>query len=283
MWKKKEIIRTATAIIVALAIFGILRLLYPPFNYFPPEGLINKLERSWFVTTGLREFAMASYVTVAMAMMAIFFKLVQQRWPGRGSLKGLAFGSSVGIVWSFGFLTGWMFLGTTFYAEILNCVIDLIGLAVAGWLIGKAIGEDVPKSMKVMWRPWLAVLFMAIGFVSIHTLGAMLLTGSVPLGAELLLVPESLPQLMLLFGLGIWAGVMFVVLRKGLPFESMWANAALFAFGIFGHSWIWFQLFLVIVDFSDAFLPVLFVSLIDAFGVFIGILGYEGFKARKRQ
>jgi hypothetical protein len=283
MWKKQDIIRTTFAIVIAIAVLGILRLLHPSFNYFPPEELINKLERSWFVEAGVRKFAMAGYGTVALVMMAIFFKVTQARWPGRGNMKGLAFGASIGILWYFGFLTGWLFLGTTLKAEILNGTIDLVGLAVGGWLIGKAIGRDVPKSGNVMWRPWLAVIITTIGFVSIHTLGAMFLVRSITLAPELLLVPSTLPQYALLSGLGIWAGLMFVMIQEGLPFQSSLARAALFAFGIFGHSWIWFQLFLVIVDFSEMLLPVLLVSLIGASGVFAGTLAYEGIAGWRRQ
>ncbi len=52
---KRDIIRTAVAIIATLVGWGILRLLFPSLDYFPPEKLIRILERSWFVTSGTRE------------------------------------------------------------------------------------------------------------------------------------------------------------------------------------------------------------------------------------
>jgi hypothetical protein len=58
---KKDIIRTAAAIITPLAGWGILRLLFPSLDYFPPERLIRNLERSWFVTSGMRKVMMAGY------------------------------------------------------------------------------------------------------------------------------------------------------------------------------------------------------------------------------
>ncbi|NIM48710.1 MAG: hypothetical protein GTO22_05550 [Gemmatimonadales bacterium] len=274
MWKEREIVRAGVAIIVTVAAWGLIRLMFPTLDYFPPESLTRDLERSWFVTAGVRKPAMVVYVTVALVLMAVFFNVVQQRWPGGGGVKGLAFGASLGVVWSFGFLTGWAFLGTTLRAELLNSVVDLIPLAVAGWLIGLAVGRDVPRSEHGMWKPWLAVLLVAIGFVAVHALGATLLADLVGSTSGLLLVPTTPPQIATLAGLGVWAGGMYVLLRAGLPFESSWARVAFFAFGVFGHSWTWFHLFFVI-EFAGVLHEVLLVGLIGAVGVFAGALAYE--------
>jgi hypothetical protein len=282
VWNRRDIIRTGAAIIVTLAGWAILRLLFPSLDYFPPESLVRKLERGWFVTSGLRKATMAGYATVSLILLAVFFRAVQERWPGRGGVKGFAFGMSLGVVWSFGFLTGWAFLGTTLQAELLNSINDLIGLAVGGWLIGLAVGTDTPRSEQRMWNPWLAVLLVALGFTSVHALGARLLTDLVASAPELLLVPTTLTQFALLFGLGLWAGAMFVVLRARLPFDSKFARVAFFAFGVFGHSWTWFHVFFVI-EFARIILIVLLVGLTGAVGVFAGALAYEGFAARSRK
>lgn len=274
MLKKRQIVHAGAAIIVTLAGWGMIRLMFPTLDYFPPESLTRYLERSWFVDAGIRNPAALGYVTVALVLLAVFFNVVQQRWPGRGGVKGLAFGASLGVVWSFGFLTGWAFLGTTLGAELLNGVVDLIPLAVAGWLIGLAVGRDVPKSEHVMSKPWSAVLFVAIGFVAVHALGATLLADLVGSTSGLLLVPTTPPQIAVLAGLGAWVGGMYVVLRVGLPFESTWARVAFFAFGIFGHSWTWFHLFFVI-EFAGVLHEVLLVGLLGAVGVFTGALAYE--------
>jgi hypothetical protein len=280
MWKKRDIVRTVAAIIATLAGWGLIRFLV--FDYFPPESLIGDLERSAFVIAGMRKPAIACYATAALVMMAVFFNVVQARWPGRGGVKGLAFGASLGVVWSFGFLTGWAFLGTTLRAELLNSVVDLVALAVAGLLIGLAAGRDVPRSEHGMWKPWLAVLLVAFGFAAVHALGAKLLAGLVASTADLLLVPATLPQIALLFGLGVWVGGMFVVLRAGLPFDSTLARVGFFAFGVFGHSWTWFHLFFVI-EFAGVLHAVLLVGLIGAVGVFAGALAYEGLAGGRRQ
>jgi len=265
----------AGAVIIAGAALGLVRFVI--YDYVPPEGLIRNLERSVFVTTGMQMSAKTVFAAVAISMMAVFFRLVQQRLPGRRGVKGLVFGASLGIIWSFGFFTGWAFLGTTLRADFLNSVVDLIALAFAGWLIGLAIGSDVPRSEHETWKPWLAVLLVAVGFVSVHALGAWLFADLFTSTADLLLVPTTLTQVVLLAGLGMWTGVMYVMLRTGLPFNKTWARVAFFAFGVFGHSWTWFHVFFVI-EFAGVLPTVLLVGLIGAAGVFAGAIIYERFK-----
>ena len=270
----------AGAVIIAGAALGLVRFVI--YDYVPPESLIRNLERSMFVTTGMQMSAKTVFAAVAISMMAVFFRPVQQRWPGRRGVKGLVFGASLGIIWSFGFFTGWAFLGTTLRADFLNSVVDLIALAFAGWLIGLAIGRDVPRSEHETWKPWLAVLLVAVGFVSVHALGAWLFAGLFTSTAVLLLVPETLTQIVLLAGLGMWAGVMYVMLRPGLPFSTTWARVAFFAFGVFGHSWTWFHVFFVI-EFAGVLPVLLVVGLLGATGVFVGALAYEGIASGRRQ
>ncbi len=275
MWKRRDIVRVSAVIIGTLCGWGMIRLLLPSLDYFPPESLTRDLERSWFVTAGVRKLAMMVYALVALFVMAMLFNVVQQRWPGRGSIKGLAFGASFGVVWSFGFLGGWAFLGTSLRAELLNSVVDLVPLAVAGWLIGLAVGRDVPQSEQWMPKPWLAVLLVASGFVAIHALGATFLDDHIGSASSLLFVPTNSLQIALLAGLGLWVGGMYVVLRAGLPFESTSARVAFFAFGIFGFSWTWFHLFLVIIDLAGLLHVGLLVGVLGAVGVFVGAMTYE--------
>jgi hypothetical protein len=268
-------VRAGAAIIGTLAGWGLFRLLFPNLDYYPPENLTRVLERSWFVTAGVRKVAMASFGLVALAVMAVLFNVVQQRWPGRGNFKGLAFGASWGVVWSFGFLGGWAFLGTTLQAEVLNGIVDLVPFAVGGWLIGLAVGHDVPPSQQQTPKPWLAVLLVACGFVAFHALGASLLDGHIGAASSLLFVPKNPLQFALLTVLGLWAGGMYVVLRDGPTFETTLAQVAFFAFGVFGFCWTWFHMFLVIIDLAGSLHVGLFAGLVGSIGVFAGALVYE--------
>ncbi len=275
MWTKRDIVRAGAAIIGTIVGWGLIRLLFPSLDYYPPESLTRVLERSWFFNAGVRKLAMMGYGMVALIVMAVLFNVVQQRWPGRGRFKGVAFGASFDVGWAFGFLGGWAVLGTTLRAELLNGVVDLVPWVVAGWLIGVAIGRDVPRSEHRTTKPWLATLLVAFGFVAVHALGATLLDDLFGPASSLLFVPTNPLQIALLAGLGLWVGGMYVVLRAGPPFESTSARAAFFAFGVFGFCWTWFHMFLVIIDLAGLLHVGLLAGLLGAVGVFAGALAYE--------
>lgn len=128
MLTTRESVRMGAVIIAGVA-FGLARFVI--YDYVPPEGLIRALERSVFVATGMQMPAKMVFVAVAVSMMAVFFRLVQQRWPGRRGVKGLVFGASLGIIWTFGFFTGSAFLGT---AE--DTVSRLAGVSRKWWTRG---------------------------------------------------------------------------------------------------------------------------------------------------
>jgi len=127
----------------------------------------------------------------------------------------------------------------------------------------------------LMTMPFLATLLLAFGFVAFHALGATFLDDLVGSASSLLFVPTNPLQIALLAALGLWVGWMYMVLHAGLPFESTWARVAFFAFGVFGFSWTWFHLFLVIVDLAGLLHVGLLVGLLGAVGVFAGALAYE--------
>jgi hypothetical protein len=276
----KKLGKMATVIIASVAVMALLRLVFPALDYFPPERLVRDLERSWFVDAGLRTPAMVVYGTVALTLMTVFFLAVQGRWAVPRPLKGLIFGCFLGVVWALGFLTGWGFLGTTLRAELLNGAIDLAGLAIAGWLIGLATAENTRAQATAIWKPWLAVALVASGFLAVHTPGGLFLATWFGRTADLFLRPSSPPQTGLLLAVGAWAGVMFVALRHALPVRNVLGRSAVFAFGIFGHSWTLFHLFFVI-EFKGVLATVLLVGLTGAAGVFVGILAYESVAGSK--
>ncbi len=267
------------AIIALIVVYT--RLFHPTWDYYPPESLVNTLERSWIVLAGVRRAAFFTYVFVALGMMTLFFLILQRRWALPAGTKGLLFGMSLGTIWAFGFLTGWAFLGTTLRAETLNILIDVTGLSAAGYLIGLLFGQDVARVPREISKPVLAVVFVALGFVTAHSLGTAVLSNLLVETADLLIRPGSLLQYGLLLGLGAWAGQMFVMLRHALPLRNTIARSAFFAFGVFGHSWILFHLFFVI-EFSGVFATTLLTGVAGSVGIFVGIVAYEWSAGKNR-
>jgi hypothetical protein len=65
MWTKRDTIRAGAAIVGTLVGWGLIRLLFPSLDYYPPESLTRDLERSWFVTAGVRKLAMMGYAIIS--------------------------------------------------------------------------------------------------------------------------------------------------------------------------------------------------------------------------
>ena len=264
----------AGALVLTTIVWIGIRLVLPQFDYYPPEVLFGIFERSWILENGLRRFAMAAYVVIELVLMTALFAAVQARWPGRAGLKGMGFGLFIGGVWALGFLTGWAFMGTSPYAELLNGALDLPPLMLGGWMVGRIIGNDVPATKGAYARTWPAAVIVAAGYLGVHTLAVAFLAGPVGPAAVLLTPPQTLLQYGLLGLLGLFVGTMYVVLRPGLRHFGTGAAAALFAFGVFGQAWAWFQLFFVI-EFA-AIAPIcLLLAGIDCAGVFVGVVAYE--------
>ncbi|WP_280709565.1 hypothetical protein [Bradyrhizobium sp. BR13661] len=257
-----------------MAVWGAIRLVLPSLDYYPPEGLAQSLQRSWFVVSGTHKAAQLVYALATLILMAVFFAMVQRRWPGRSGWNGLTFGVLLGLLWAFCFLNSATLFGTTAGEALLNGALDLAALALGGWLIGLALGRDHPEPARASRKPWLAILLIACGFASAYSIGALLLQGSLGQAAALFARPVTAPQYATLFMVGLWAGLMYVSLRPGLPFGPASAKAAFFAFGVFGHSWTLFKLYSVI-EFSGVLLTVILIGLMGALGVFVGALAYE--------
>lgn len=271
---RPELWRTAAAITATLAAWGVIRLVLPALDYYPPEGLAQSLQRSWFVVSGMHKAAQLVYALGTLILMAVFFAVVQQRWPGPSRWNGLIFGVLLGLLWAFCFLNSATLFGTTAGEALLNGALDLAALALGGWLIGLALGRNCPAPERATRKPWLAILLITCGFASAYSIGALLLQGPLGQAAALFARPVTALQYATLFMVGLWAGLMYVILRPGLPFGPASANAAFFAFGVFGHSWTLFKLYSVI-EFGGVLLTVLFIGLTGALGVFLGALAYE--------
>ncbi|MCP5073874.1 MAG: hypothetical protein GY947_11345 [Rhodobacteraceae bacterium] len=270
---------TAGALIATLAFWGLIRLIFPALDYYPPEQLVARFERSWFVTAGIRKATMVAYAACAVLFMTVFFSVVQQRWPGRGVMKGFIFATFLSVIWAIAFLMGWGFLGMSLQAALLNGVIDWIGLAAAGLAIGAVMGTNTKGNATAI--SWPAVFLVSLVFLLVYAIGAAVSASAFPASIDLLRLPSRPIHFLLLFGLGVWSGLMFAVLRTGLPFANRWARAAFFAFGVFGHSWAWFHLFFVI-EFASVLPLVLTTGLIGAVSAFAGVMGYELTLASRR-
>jgi hypothetical protein len=270
----------AAALIGTLMFWGLIRLVFPALDYYPPEQLVARSERSWFVNAGIRKATMFTYAACTLVFMTVFFAVVQDRWPGRAVMKGFFFASFLSVIWAIAFLMGWGFLGMSLQAALLNGIIDWVGLAAAGAAIGAVLGTNTKGTAPAI--SWLPIFLVGAVFLLVYSIVAALFAGIFPASTDLLRLPGRPIHFLLLFALGVWSGLMFVILRRGLPFANRWARAAFFAFGVFGHSWAWFHCFFII-EFAGVLSLVLTAGLIGAISVFAGVMICELAPASRRR
>lgn len=72
-----------------IAIFVVhARLFRPTWDYFPPDSLVNSLERNCIVTAEVRDVAFFSYIVVALGMMTLFYSILCAQSAAEGGTAG---------------------------------------------------------------------------------------------------------------------------------------------------------------------------------------------------
>lgn len=270
------------AILGVLLLWAVIRLAFPGLTYTPPDVLAQALSPSVFVQSDSQKIVMFAYVTVALVLLFLFFTAIQNRLTGKRGLNGLFFGAALGVLWSLGFLTAVVFLESPLYVELQNGLVDLIPLALAGWLAGLILEPDRARAATPASFSLLAISVIGIAYAAIHSVTLLLFDDPTGVLARLALTPTTAGSYLMLTAIGAWAGTMYVVFRPGMPFKSVWANSGFFAAGIFGHSWVWFHMFFNIL-YADVLLITIGMGVVDILGIFVGVVAYEHLLRRKHR
>ncbi len=271
---------SAAAVLAVIVVWVGLRLI-PALGYFPPVLFEQAFTPSVFVQLGIKEFVFVAYLCLAVILLFVFFAAIQGRLGGKRGTKGLAYGSMLGVLWSLAFLSSTEFFETTLTAEIINAVVDLIPLALAGWLAGVTLGTDNPAEPEPASSHLLAIPVIGLGFVIFHSVTVVLFDDPSVAQARMMFTPGSAVGYLWLASFGAWIGAMYVVFRGCLTFKSIWANAGFFAVVVVGHSWLWFNMFFNIL-YADVLLAMLSMCALDIIGVFVGVAVYEQIRSHRK-
>lgn len=272
---KRKLIFSALAILAVLIVWIGVRVMSPALAYHPPDILDQALPPSVFVRNGINTIVFISYLAMALVLLFLVFTIIQHRLIGKRSVKGLIFGTTLGVLWALGFLSSIEFFGTTLRAELINGIADIIPLALAGWFAGLILGTDTVHDDAVPVSSHLLVIpVIGLVFVVIHSATLLLVDDPAGIPARLMFTPHNAAGYLAVAAFGGWAGVMYLVLRSGMPSSSIWAQSGVFAVVVFGHSWLWFNLFFNIL-YSKVLRHLATMSLIDIFAVFVGVILYE--------
>lgn len=269
----------SAAAIIAVTVFWVSMRMTPLLAYYPPEPFEQTLSPSVFVQNGVRDFAFVSYLCGASILLFLIFARIQKRLSGKRSTKGLVYGTMLGVLWALAFLSAVEFHGTTLRAELINGIVDLPPLALAGWFAGLIWGTDGEPQATPVSRHALAVPVIAVAFLIGHSTTLLIFDDPLSVMGRMAFTPASPVGYIAIASIGAWIGLMYVVFRSAMPFKSTWANACLFSAIVFGHSWFWFNMFFNLL-YADVLLPQVSMCLVGIIGVFFGVMAYEQVRRR---
>jgi len=218
----------------------------------------------FFEAHGLLVPAICCWELLAFTAFALTFLLLEARMGSSSLVRGLLFGAAVGGLYFVGMFESVPLLGSSPVKEALMGVADLASFLIAGLILGRT-GHHQTRS-----APHLRAL---PGVVAVATITSCYLTGrllaAALLGIRSAWVTRPLGTLCWTLSLGVWIGVMYILLEPALPHRPL-TRASSFAIGVFGATWLINHLFIgVAIGFS---LDLLERVAIDTVSVWIAVL-----------
>ena len=199
----------------------------------------------FFEAHGLLVPAICCWELLAFTAFALTFLLLEARMGSSSLVRGLLFGAAVGGLYFVGMFESLLLLGTAPVNEALMGVADLASFLIAGLILGRTGYHQTRSAPRLRALP---------GVVAVATIAGCYLAGRL-LGAALLgirsaWVAQPLGTLCWTLSLGVWVGVMYLLLEPALPHRPL-TRASSFALGVFGTTWLINHLFIgVAIGFS---------------------------------
>lgn len=230
-----------------------------------------------FLFNNPKLFVPALFITFLLTFgtLALMFNLIQEKLPGSRMAKGFRFGIAFWLLWVFGIFE-WHFIYKSSWAyDLFNTAfVDGGFLFVVSVLAGRFIGTNskgtAPMAKRGITAIVLITLFYLVGRYFNYSFFQLLSVYK----------PQPMETFLCLLGVGIWVGIMYLLLRSGLEGYSPLKRALWFGVLLFGTNWFYFVVFeplLVEISMSD---PVLRL-VVDVVAVSAGVFVFEKFVHNK--
>jgi hypothetical protein len=237
-------------IILIIIVITILRTMVQPFI---PESGPSPFPPSYFVQSGLMPIAFLAYGFIMLGALALVFVMIQGRLPGTKLVKGLMFSLAFGALW-FVYLLEPLPHGTWQLPQALYYpVVDGVTLASLGLLLGLFVATGSkersavsisPVSLAILAVPVVFLIGRFVSYTMFHIYSSY--------------ATRSLDTLLWCLAMGLWAGIMYLMLRPGIGSKSSLAKSAFFGVIVFG-----INIFL-----NDLFMPIPFDMPLWGMGIF---------------
>ncbi|MGA9138643.1 MAG: hypothetical protein WBZ29_00355 [Methanocella sp.] len=255
--------RWLTLLAVCIAV-TIVRVMLQPLI---PEG-----ENPMFTTysaiynAGLLVPAFVVFAFVVSLLLGIVFVLIEGRLPGTRLAKGVAFGMAYGLMWAVYLLEPLTkVLEGSFFVLYGYPIVDGLTFGMLGLLLGVFVGTDSKGPAKRrIGSETLALLAIPVAFVVIR----LCCYAFSIIGSAFDIRPAD--TMLWAAGTGLWLGVMYFLLRPGVPGKSPLAKALFFGPVVIGINLFFFNSFVPLVfevDYADLILR----TLVDIVSVTIGV------------
>lgn len=243
---KKQWLNMALIVIV----ITILRTMIQPLI---PESGPSPFPPSSFVQSGLMPIAFVIYGIIMLGALALVFVLIQGRLPGTKLMKGLTFSLAFGVLW-FVYLLEPLPHGTwQLPAALYYPVVDGVTLASLGLLLGMFVATDSKERIAVRLSPvTLGILAVPVAFLA----GRLVSYNVFHIYSSYAVRPFD--TMLWAFAIGLWAGIMYLMLRQGIKAKAPMAKAVFFGVIVFG-----INIFL-----NDLFMPIPFYMPLGGMGIF---------------
>lgn len=185
------------------------------------------------------------WILIAFSSVAYVFYIYKNKLPGVNTLKGLRYGSTIGLLWLLGMIEGVSLVGNTLIHETVMGLCDAFPIMVMGLLLGKFTTERVAiKQKNNSFNP--CTILLSIFIFSIVFLAGRYLfyfTRIIESGYE----TRPYSTFIWTFIMGLCIGVTYISLGKSTQSSSTILSSVKFGTTTFGINWSVFLVFMPII------------------------------------
>jgi hypothetical protein len=201
---------------------------------------------------------------VTFITLGLIFAWFQERLPGSGIQKGLAFFMPIGLLWVIGFQENQIMVSSTWFPQLLHGFSDCIPLTLMGWLMGKYIAQNNQQEC-VPFKPVPALLVITCVITAGRYIAYHIFHIQDFYSVSNAYLSQPLFTFFWTVSLGAGAGLFYVLIGQKLSARSSIERSLIFGGVMFGMQGLLFYTFLpLFVKFSVVKVNMLFVPLWDS-------------------
>lgn len=193
-------------------------------------------EPSIFIKKDLLIPALLVWEIVTFSLFTIIFLSIQDRLPGKKTMKGLLYGVSIGGLYFVGMFEATILFNSPVWTEFLMGLPDLISFVLSGILLGTILGTDSVQKWKS--QNVFAILIIALFYFFGRYFGYTVLQINSPYDTN------PVGTFFWTISLGLWVGIIYFFMQSGSKEKTIFHHSLYFGCVIYGINWLMNHIFL---------------------------------------